>query len=117
MSKQEHPRLLLIDAWSPDLDGTSSDVPPDPAHFSVFVQMTIGREGERGGEVFELTVASPDKLVPDELGFVPPTLVLNTFSWLDVHSRIEKALEGVRSHSWASIFYDLRHRLARSDWF
>lgn len=103
--------------WSPDLDPPSTGIPDNLASFELLMQVCLGELGSPGSEVFGFTVCSPDKLALAESGqFFSHILVLDTFSWDTVLSRVKKLLLHTEScRTWNDVIGVLSGCLAYSD--
>jgi hypothetical protein len=110
--------LEIRSLWSSDLNPPSEGTPEDVENYSVYVQLSIGERGQRGAEVFGLTVCSPSQLRAEDGQFVTHTLVMRAFSWKALRSRLEKLLRHVgapRATRWAEVIERLKPYLHASD--
>jgi len=108
--------LEILTMWSPDLNPLSEGLPPDPTDFDVFVQVSIGEVGKVGHEVFGFRVCSAAKLAATPGGMFVSALVLASFDWLEIRSRIAKLLLHTRScENWDAAIRKLAAYIQYSD--
>ena len=87
---------------SPDLELGNS--PPDASRVHILVQAFVGPNGGPGEESFEFTVVT--RLAVADLP-VPrwgrSMLLVETFSWADVRTAVEKLLRHCDGETWADV--------------
>ena len=91
-----------------DLEPSNSGHPESDDDFDLLFEVDLYEENkETNCMYFEFTVASPKALARRETGsFMPPTLVLETFSWSRIAQHIEKLLMYVHScDSWECVAF------------
>jgi hypothetical protein len=95
--------LKILTLTCANSEGGENWQPDDERDFDVPVEVLLYvSQRETESMYFEFTVVSPSAIGKREVGaFVPPTLLLEKFSWPDIRRQIERLLMQVKScPSW-----------------
>ena len=97
-------KLQVQSLWSTDLNLPQAEFADQCCDFKVGVQVSIGEQNTRQGEVFSLVVCSPSALPGIEPGrFAANSLVLESFDWQAILGHIERKLMHCNScPNWAT---------------
>ncbi|VXB72693.1 conserved hypothetical protein [Luteimonas sp. 9C] len=102
------PKLLSLS--SSDL--APGHLPPDPKHCIVQVLAKIGPSCVSAGDDFSFAVATPSALAESKtFGWGRGTLVVDSFSWLQVEDAIDRLLAHASRPSWQEVAQALNHEL------
>jgi hypothetical protein len=109
-------KLEIQNIWSADLPSLDG-YPENIYDFQVGIQLSIGEVGKPGGEVFYLTVISPNALSRIEPGiFLDNTLVIDEFDWDVIRRRITKLFSFCQNATdWKEVILRLAGCLRYSD--
>jgi Immunity protein 8 len=92
---------------SPDLDPLETSQPPDPTDFSILVEVTVGPKGQRGGELFGISVCTPTHLrrlvSPGSYLFARHYLIVDRYDYRQIHAAIHKLFNGVQRTTWIEV--------------
>jgi len=105
--KTEMPLKLEIKSIiSPDLD--HGKAPDEPDNCAVFIEVEIGESAKEGAEIFSFTAITPKYLDDNPIttwgrGY----LLMESFSWAEAESMLNKLLSFVREETWESVAQNL----------
>lgn len=104
--------------WSPDAEDLSTYVPSDPDDFEVFVQISVGADGDDAEEVFSVIVCSPTgferRLAAAEALPGRHFLFVKRFDWWAIAPVLRAEIEKCEGANWYEVALRI-NAIARSE--
>lgn len=93
---------------SDDFDVVNGE-PDDISCFTTILRLTIGVEGEGGGDFFEIDVTTPQWIFENinYFSFLDKTLVISVYDYKIIKKLIGEIIGRVEGESWTSIALEL----------
>lgn len=102
------PKLLNLSCS----DLARGEPPANPKHCLVHMLATVGPDTGNAGDDFSFTVATPSALAESErFGWGRGTLIVDSFSWLQVEHSLNRLLAQASRSSWQEVAQTLNHEL------
>lgn len=99
-------KLEIKSIISPDLDYGKE--PLDPDYCAVLIEVEIGEHAKKGADIFSFTAITPKYLAANPVtSWGRGYLLMESFSWVNAESMLNKLLSFVREETWDSVAQNL----------